>query len=151
MERVFIHYGAKKFDTERFKPIKNSPYRNKPSGGFWASDIDAPIGWKEWTERVQFRTEHYTEDNCFRFRLSENTKIITLACIENVEELPQLGYDEIIGFRLDFETIMKMGYDVIDYRLSDDNTCGFRNIYWCLYGWDCDSILVLNPNVIIPI
>ena len=25
------------------------------------------------------------------------------------------------------------------------------NLHFDLYGWDCDSIVVLNPNVVVPI
>ena len=73
-----------------------------------------------------------------------------MTCEEEVGALPQLGDKDIVGYKPDFEKIMAMGYDVIDYRLSDDIS-GIGKLYWCLYGWDCDSILVLNPNVIIPI
>ena len=150
MSRVYIHYGSKKFDTERFTPIQNCYPRNKPIGGLWASDVNAPFGWKKWCEGEQYRTKHYTESNCFRFQLSGNAKILVLTCEEEVGALPQLGDKDIVGYKPDFEKIMAMGYDVIDYRLSDDIS-GIGKLYWCLYGWDCDSILVLNPNVIIPI
>ena len=151
MSRVYIHYGSKKFDTERFTPIQNCYPRNKPIGGLWASEVDAQFGWKTWCEGEQYRTEHYTDDNCFKFKLAENAKILTLSCIGDVEALPQLGAQDICGFKPNFEEIMAMGYDAVDYRLSDDCGSAFDNLYWCLYGWDCDSILVLNPNVIIPI
>lgn len=141
----------KKFDTERFTPIQNCYPRNKPIGGLWASEVDAQFGWKTWCEGEQYRTEHYTDDNCFKFNLAENAKILTLSCIGDVEALPQLGAQDICGFKPNFEEIMAMGYDAVDYRLSDDYGSAFDNLYWCLYGWDCDSILVLNPNVIIPI
>ena len=54
MSRVYIHYGSKKFDTERFTPIKNCYPRNKPIGGLWASDVNAPFGWKKWCEGEQY-------------------------------------------------------------------------------------------------
>ena len=63
MSRVYIHYGSKKFDTERFTPIQNCYPRNKPIGGLWASEVDAQFGWKTWCEGEQYRTEHYTDDN----------------------------------------------------------------------------------------
>ena len=52
----------------------------------------------------------------------------------------------------DFEEIMSLGYDAIDYRLSDEvGAFAFDSLYWCLYGWDCDSILILNKDIVIPI
>ena len=44
---------------------------------------------------------------------------------------------------LDFEKLSK-SYDVIEVNISAD-----RDLYWELYGWDCDSILVMNPSVIV--
>ena len=46
------------------------------------------------------------------------------------------------SYILDFEAIAKE-YDAIDFRISTD-----QRLYWPLYGWDCDSILVFNPKAI---
>ena len=40
----------------------------------------------------------------------------------------------------DFERVAK-DYDFIDFKVKE--------LYYQLYGWDLDSILVLNPDVII--
>ena len=37
----------------------------------------------------------------------------------------------------------RMGNISIDFRLSND-----QRLYWALYGWDCESILVFNPKAI---
>ena len=42
--------------------------------------------------------------------------------------------------------MIKNGIDVIEFNLSND-----EDLYFALYGWDCDCILVLNPEVIIQI
>ena len=47
---------------------------------------------------------------------------------------------------IDFELMIKNGIDVIEFNLSND-----EDLYFALYGWDCDCILVLNPEVIIQI
>ena len=66
MSRVYIHYGSKKFDTERFTPIQNCYPRNKPIGGLWASEVDAQFGWKTWCEGEQYRSNggYILVDNC---------------------------------------------------------------------------------------
>lgn len=150
MSRVFIHYGSKKYDTEHFTPIQNCYQRNKPIGGLWASDVNAPYGWKTWCNDNEFYPERNTEDNCFRFLLSDNAKILTLTCESDVENLPKLSEKRFSNNYPDFEKIIEQGFDVIDYRLSEDIGY-FGSLYYALYGWDCDSILVLNPDVIIPI
>ena len=46
---------------------------------------------------------------------------------------------------IDFEKLASR-YDAIEVLISKDG-----RLYSALYGWDCDSILILNPNVIITI
>ena len=148
--KTYIHYGSKQFDKERFIPIQNCYPRNKPIGGLWASEVGAPISWFNWCERNGFHVERNTEDNCFRFQIAKTAKILTLSCEDDVKELPQLGAKDVCGHKPDFEAIIAMGYDAIDYRLSDDTSiCG--DLYYALYGWDCDSIVILNKDIVIPI
>ena len=152
MSRVYIHYGSKKFDTERFTPIKNCYPRNKPIGGLWASEVGARYSWKRWCESENYRTHHYRADNYFKFTIAENAKILTLLCADDVKSMPMLGKAGVVDYQPDFEEIMSLGYDAIDYRLSDEvGAFAFDSLYWCLYGWDCDSILILNKDIVIPI
>lgn len=47
-----------------------------------------------------------------------------------------------IFIALDFEEIKKE-YDAIEVLISEDD-----QLYWDLYGWDCDSLLILNKDII---
>ena len=40
---------------------------------------------------------------------------------------------------LDFEKLQER-YDAIEVYID--------NLYWDLYGWDCDSILILNKEIV---
>lgn len=52
----------------------------------------------------------------------------------------------------DFEKAYYLGIDAIELHLSEDESPdGMNGLYWLLYGWDCDSILILNPKIVIPI
>lgn len=151
---VYIHYGHKNFDIELFKKPTNQEYgrANKPHGGLWASPVDAAFGWREWNEREGLIT--CSEDRCFRFSLSEDATVYHMYCEEDVEALPLRPESKVpYILRPDFEKILEMGYDAIEYHLSQEivpkDEC--LGLYFVLYGWDCDSILVLNPSVIIPI
>ena len=64
-----------------------------------------------------------------------------------MEQLPlQKGYEGLRSLRpVDFEALMQAGVDAVEFNLSKD-----YELYWALYGWDCDSILILNPEIIIP-
>lgn len=46
------------------------------------------------------------------------------------------------NYNLDFEKL-KEDYDAIEVLISKDS-----RLYWSLYSWDCDSLLVLNKDII---
>lgn len=137
---TYIHYGSKHFDKNLFKEIKNIPFV-KPEGGLWASREDSENGWKEWTERNKFNTDKYSEDNYFKFKLKNNARILTLKTKNDLEKLPKIESKNIPSFCewLDFEKIAEK-YDAIEVFIKE--------LYWDMYGWDCDSILILNENVV---
>lgn len=145
---VYIHYGHKHFDPGKFDPIKNRFHFCKPLGGLWASPVNAKMGWKDWCEKENFRD--CKEDNAFKFRLKDGSKVHHIYCKEDVEKLPHTPdkfFDEIYP---DFEEIAWMGYDAIEYHLSDEKAVlNYKDgLYWVLYGWDCDCILVLKKEAV---
>lgn len=138
---VYIHYGSKHFNKNLFKKIKNIPFV-KPEGGLWASNIKAKYGWKEWTQDNNYGTDKYREDNCFKFRLKNGAKILTIKNKKDLRELPKYKvptFDSNLFNWLDFEKLSEQ-YDAIEVFID--------KLYWELYGWDCDSLLVLNKDVI---
>ena len=44
---------------------------------------------------------------------------------------------------VDFEQLIANRIAAIEFNLSND-----WDLYMALYGWDCDSTLILNPDVI---
>lgn len=141
-DKIYIHYGHATFDPNIFKPIQNKQCWVKPKGGLWASPIDAKLGWKDWCEREEFR--ECIEENSFRFTLPE-ANIFIIDSVEKLKDLPTIS-DSIgisISTLIDFEKCIALGYDAIELNLSAD-----YRLYWDLYGWDCDSILVMNPDKI---
>lgn len=146
-ENIYIHYGNTRFDKNLFKPIKND-FFIKPNGGLWASPIDAKYGWKDWNEDSNYIK--CREDNCFRFRLKDNARVCVINKLEDLALLPlnkMMAIYDFMGEReykfLDFEQIVTLGYDAILENLSNDN-----RLYWALYGWDCDSLLVFNKDIV---
>lgn len=138
----YIHYGHKKFQINRFDPIRNEEFRNKPFGGLWASRTDARYGWKDWNEDEQFRK--CEEENSFRFTLSTSANVLEIHSHKDLDKISQVKKSLFNGSCLpDFEELLFGGVDAIELFLSDD-----RELYWSLYGWDCDSILIMNPNVV---
>lgn len=142
MSKTYIHYGHKHFDKLLFSPIKNMHSLTKPMGRLWASDVDAVRGWKDWCDDNEFR--ECEKDNSFKFMFTIDAKILTINSSNDLENLPK-GEDKY-GMSswviLDFEKISQE-YDAIEVNISSDGM-----LYYRLYGWDCDSILVMNPDVI---
>lgn len=145
---TYTHYGHTQFNKENFREIKNREAFIKPYGGFWASRTDAEYGWKDWNKNNHFAS--CNEENKIVFRLAENVRVLELHSVadakkmkmeyptENKYGIPAYGFVDYI----DFEGIAK-DYDAIEFFLSDDH-----ELYDEMYGWDCDSILILNPDVV---
>ena len=139
----YIHYGHKTFDKIRFCPVKNREGFTKPVGGLWASKINSQNGWKAWCEDNNYG--ECVDDNSFEFTLSDNTRVLTINNNKELENLPKADSIFKLSFStfLDFEKLA-LDYDAIEINISSD----YSGLYFSLYGWDCDSILVMNPDII---
>ncbi len=144
MDNIYIHYGHKKFEKDKFIEIQNQIF-NKPIGGLWASPINSKYGWKEWNESEKF--VECNEFNSFKFQLKKGARILEIDSHEVVLKLPIQGKYDMCHLMLpiDFEKI-KNSYDAIEFLITKD-----RRLYWDLYGWDCDSILILNKECIVEV
>ena len=155
MKNAYIHYGSSKYDPVKFKPIKNQLLWVKSEGGLWASPKDAFFGWKEWCEGARF--DGCNTDISFEFTLASNAMILQINCTDDLIDLPKADLPKEIPSRtfswlalLDFEKILSSGVDAIQVNMSNDPARGWDNgLYNALYGWDCDSILVMNKDVVI--
>jgi hypothetical protein len=149
---IFIHYGASRYDPSKFKPIKNRLLATKPEGGLWASPLGAEYGWKAWCESNEFHVERL--ENSFQFTLAENANILIIRSADQLHDLPQAKQDFDMGKNtwvcLDFEKLATDGVDAILVDISGDVTDDIKmeGLYWKLYGWDCDSIIILNKEAI---
>lgn len=135
-----IHYGSQVYDGNKFKEIKNS--WTKPNGGLWTSPVDSLYGWYDWCKSENFRDCNI--ENSFRLKLNIGAKICK---IDTLEDLLNLPIYKTYPRYLDFEKISLI-YDCIwltvngqyDTRYSEPN----------LYGWDCESVLLLNDKCFSP-
>ena len=145
-DREYIHYGHDHFDVEIFDTVSNhGGLWVKPGGGLWASPVDAEFGWKDWNHGSKF--VRCDDNNSFTFRLSDEARVLVIDSDEILDGLPQRKeeYKRNMWCLLDFEKISE-DYDAIELVLSADS-----RLYWSLYGWDCDCILVMNPNVVVEV
>lgn len=153
MSKKYIHYGSSAFCEKAFVPITNL-IGNKPLGGLWASLVDAERGWYDWVKDNEFYPKRL--ELSFKFELSQSARVLELTP-DNVWELPlqknvpewviennlRRGLGMVTG--VDFEALAQE-YDVLSCSLTEN-----PSLYWSLYGWDCDCVLVLNPDVVVEV
>lgn len=143
-DRVFVHYGHDRFVPELFMPITNVMAWVKPNGGLWSSDVASEYSWKDWCEIEHFHPEKY-DSKFFFFKVKGDARIFHLRTIDdlcNAPEAPNLR-ELKSNYFIDFEKLAQY-YDAIDYYETPE-------LHYPLYGWDCDSFLVMNPSIIRPI
>lgn len=143
MMPTYIHYGSNEYNPSMFNPITNRDGLTKPFGGLWASNINAEYGWKDWCKDEDFRLERL--DSSFTFKLRENANVLFIDSTEILSRLPINARTPVESWTcLDFDSILKSGIDAIDVNITK---CW--SLYDALYGWDCDSILILNKDIIV--
>ena len=155
-EDSYIHYGNLTFDRGRFEVPNDLVYRNKPSGGFWASHCKSENSWKKWCEDNNYH-RHCDDRVSFYFRLSPEANILSIETFEDCKKLPRrrTGYEFMRTEPLQIEAInykrcMENGIDAIEYKYDvAKKSKDFAVINEFMKEWDCDSILILNPDIIV--
>jgi hypothetical protein len=145
---VYIHYGSPKFDINEFCPISNIDRFNKPHGGLWASPVNSDHNWRWWCLNSNYKT--YCLNEHFSFKLKDDANICDINSRSDLIKLKQQGFCHDYqnpfpspqDYYPDFEKLIDAGYDGM--AVTMDN-----NLYFSLYGWDCDSLLVFDPNCMI--
>lgn len=105
-------------------------------------------GWGSWCDDNDFHTDRLNQS--FTFELSEKARVLHLYDVEQLKDLPRLDSELATWCCLDFEKLLAEGWDAVELHLSEEKSCcGFlEGLYWQFYGWDCDSILIMNPDVV---
>lgn len=130
---VYIHYGSTKFD---------------PS-----------YGWKQWCEAEDFAS--CEKSNSFEFTMKDPSKVAVIRNKTDFLKLPTVASDyllkraEDLGTNvprfIDFEECLRRGIDAVELCWFGDEYDGRDSDYmnYIMLGWDCDSIVVLNPEAVI--
>ena len=143
----FIHYGHSEFDENRFVPVKNceKPFVKPRIGGLWGSPVTSPYGHRWFCESENFRLDSLKTH--FNFFLKQDTKLLYLTNKNELKSAYEKGYllklDGLFWYNVDFEKISN-DYDAILFIRNSET-------HFPLYGWDYDSVLVLNKEKIIPV
>lgn len=153
-KEVYRHYGHSKFDPEMFQPVTNNEWGNKPHGGLYSCPTkDVDYSWKDWCIYNEFHTARLRKH--FDFKLKRGAKVLVIKNIKDLDKLPRFREDTssiLFGIGIDFEKLSKE-YDALMvwiYRSSDISyeELSWDGIYYKLYGWDVDTLLVMNPDII---
>lgn len=148
-KKLFVHYGAAHFDKDRFLPAKNEEGWVKPTGGLWGSPVDSKYGWKEWCEENHYKSD--ATEECFYFRLDCPNNWAVIHTREEWEQYPKqprpYGCDHDI---LDYDKIMQQGMgDGIPLYAIVAEFADREAFADCFWGYDCDSVIVLNDSILI--
>ncbi len=149
MSNLYVHCGSDHFDKNLFVFAKNQteyPWVKPDFGGMWASPLDSDNKWDDWCLSNDFHIDELIQR--FYFKLTDDAKVIVIDSNDKLEKLVSQGlcrkHFTISEYYLDFEKILQQGYDAISVIINAET-------YWSLYGWDCDTLLVLNPDCIIEV
>jgi len=151
MEFITLGCGDK-FDRGKFEAPKNRPYFCKPTGGLWGSPTDSSWGWRQWveSEMPQWMEKKYGL-SAFKFTLNSKAEIYTIDSPADLIMVPHIIEGNIMtacfGNLIDFEK-MATEYDAIYLTADGERTTRFSDYEYgmSLYGWDCESLLVLRPD-----
>ena len=149
-EERYIHYGSSHFENGRYNIPEDLVYSNKPRGGFWACSCNAVNSWKKWCIDNDFHRK--CDDRVsFYFRIFPIANILTIATLEDCQKLPIRCTELMLKKVIDYKACLEQGIDAIEYKYDlaceSDEFDAIDDVMW---GWDCDSILILNPAIILP-
>ena len=131
----FVHYT----DNSNFilKPIiiKNTTWV-KPEGGLWCSPIDSIHSWKDFCISEEFGDI----DSDYKVVLDIDMKQSLI--INTYKDILKLSWIEKRS--IDFVSMIQQGIDCVFLTANGER----QTKYTTLYGWDCESIVILNDKCI---
>ena len=153
----YIHCGHSYFDIEKFeKPVtRRDYYLNKPYGGLWATPSSSNYTWRDWCIDNDYKADSIGYDR-FTFYLSDTARVFHIRSVEDANKLPTIKpfkyrFTDPLNIKMfsfdwgyNWEKIVEQ-YDAVQLHLNENPW----DLHFLLYGWDLDSIVVLNPDVIV--
>ena len=152
MANTYTHIcacGHDALDIKSIAPIENRANWNKPKGGFWLSVNN---GWETWCKGEM---PEWTKGPRYEATLKPEARILEIWDKTDLQTLPvnpdmaeSHNWDLNRGLwgevYLDFEKLADE-YDGIAVMVQTGN---WDDLYHLMYGWDCDSLCVFNPEII---
>ena len=175
--RQYISYGKSKFIPQEMNTTElTSSSLNKPNGCLWASPVDAKYGWAAWaTFNHPAYEDGFDKVDYIKFDL-RNAQIYKVETLRDVLELPFIDSkpgEARYTAHIDYEELRSKGYDGVelsmknyplgklkencdktkplakeDESLNDEEIKKVLHMQKMFDYWDCESIVIWNPNVI---
>lgn len=140
---LIVYGNGNQYRPELWHPIRNSNW-NKPRGGLWTSPTDAKYGWFDWAT-----AEHFG-DLSTHFEIEYEGVTFVIDSEEDANGMPLLEVDNRdiwMKSKVDFEKMVRDGIQAI--HLTSDGQWATRFCDGvCLYGWDCETVLILDNKAI---
>jgi hypothetical protein len=155
MEIEAVHY-TKKRDWQ-LKPIvinNRNSFGKKPTGGLWTSPVNSSWGWKDWCESEDFGDLRLCRKIYLSVSLNNALVIDSERDLQKltwrnnpITRFPKLELPFGFGSSPDFERMREKGIEVIHLTEQGQwDTCLSEPLN--LYGWDCESLLILSTNAV---
>ena len=163
---IYIHYGNDHFE-KREVDLNTKGFIIKPKrAALWGSPTDAEFSWKDWSESESWNLGAL--EKSFRFKLKNGSKILFISSKKDIYELDKIlktntssiekYYSRFMPISsvimsmldsitpenynpIDFSKLREIGIDAVEIEFNGYTQRAF-------YGWDCDSICVLNPDAV---
>ena len=148
----YVCYGNGIWDPEKWVDVKTGEWIKPRTGGLWSSPVDSEWGWIDWCKAEDFHTELLENSPHFTFSLSQSSKVYNIDTPADLRRFKysHLNFDSSFPrFYIDFEEAAKE-YDAIFLSATGESSTRWSDPY-SLYGWDCETLLVLKKEVIINI
>jgi hypothetical protein len=144
-EMHLINYGnGYRFIPERYLPVRNGEI--KPKGGLWSSPVGAEYGWRWWCEEADYHVDLL--DQFFTFWIKG--RVLKIDSVDEMMRMPWKPVDDRYPSltRPDFERMRYSGIDAI-WLTSNGERETRLSVPHNLYGWDCETVYVMNPDCIL--
>ena len=154
-DKIYVSYLKGEFDRNKIViPDNINSFRSKPECAFWGSPENGTYTWKDFCRDEGFIHYNY----CFKFKLKEDSFIYQVQDIDDLKDIP-LTDGKYFGKIIDFNELREQGFDGLELFdscighmfLPKNKYKDISDIETCFNMWDCESIAIWNPDIIIPI
>jgi hypothetical protein len=130
-----VSYGlGHSYEQGKFEEIINDC--SKPKGGLWSSPVNSSDSWFNWCIK-----EGYKNKLNSNFQWSLSGHILFLDTLDCFKLLPVTREGDV-----DFELLLSLGVDAI-WLTADGLKQALNSDERRLWGWDCETVLLLNKCV----